>query len=121
MRDRIDELIAVYRDGLLEDTLPFWTRHCVDREHGGFHFCLDRDGSVVDTDKGVWTHGRFIWLLSTLYNTVEARDEWLELARHGVDFLRKHCFDTDGRLVRLRVAPGCRRLGRGVAGCRRPR
>ena len=98
MQKHLAELIAVYRDGLLEDTLPFWTRHCVDREHGGFLFCLDRDGSVVDTDKGVWTHGRFIWLLSTLYNTVEPRDEWLELARHGVEFLRKHCFDTDGRM-----------------------
>ena len=98
MRSRIPELIAVYRDGLLEDTLPFWIQHCVDREHGGFQFCLDRDGTVVDTDKGVWTHGRFIWLLSTLYNTVEARAEWLELARHGVEFLRRHCFDTDGRM-----------------------
>ena len=32
---RIDALLAVYRDGLLEDTLPFWIRHAVDREHGG--------------------------------------------------------------------------------------
>ena len=95
---RIDELIAVYRDGLLEDTLPFWTRHAVDREHGGFLFCLDRDGSLVDTDKGLWQHGRFTWLLATLYNTVEPRAEWLELARHGIEFLRAHAFDTDGRM-----------------------
>jgi len=96
--ERIAELIAVYRDGLLEDTLPFWTGHAVDREHGGFLFCLDRDGSVVDTDKGLWQHGRFVWLLSTLYTTVEPRAEWLELARHGVDFLRRHGFDSDGRM-----------------------
>jgi len=97
-RERRDALIAVYRDGLLEDTLPFWIRHAVDREHGGFLFCLDRDGTVVDTDKGMWQHGRFTWLLATLYNTVEERDEWLELARHGVDFLREHGFDRDGRM-----------------------
>ena len=95
--DRIEQLIGVYRDGLLQDTLPFWTRHAVDREHGGFLFCLDRDGSVVDTDKGVWQHGRFTWLLSTLFNTVEARPEWLELAEHGIRFLDR-CFDTDGRM-----------------------
>ncbi|MCA8949717.1 MAG: AGE family epimerase/isomerase [Planctomycetes bacterium] len=97
--ERLDALSATYRDGLLLDTLPFWLRHAVDREHGGFLFCLDRDGTVVDTDKGVWQHGRFTWLLATLCNTVERRAEWFELARHGVDFLRRHCFDRDGRML----------------------
>jgi N-acylglucosamine 2-epimerase len=88
----------VYRRGLLEDTLPFWIRHAVDREHGGFLFCLDRDGSLLDTDKGLWQHGRFTWLLATLHQQVEPRDEWLELARHGITFLRRHGFDDDGRM-----------------------
>jgi N-acylglucosamine 2-epimerase len=96
--DRIDELCAVYRDGLLNDTLPFWIDHSVDALHGGFMFCLDRDGTVIDTDKGMWQHGRFTWLLATLYNTVEQRDEWLELAAHGIDFIRRHGFDDDGRM-----------------------
>jgi len=94
----IDRLIAVYRDGLLEDTLPFWIEHSVDREHGGFMFCLDRDGTVIDTDKGMWQQGRFTWLLATLYDTVAKREEWLELAAHGVDFIRRHGFDADGRM-----------------------
>ena len=96
--ERIEELIACYRGGLLGDTLEFWTRHAVDREHGGFMFCLDRDGSILDTDKGMWTHGRFVWLLSTLYNTVEPRAEWLDLAAHGVEFIRRCGFDDDGRM-----------------------
>ena len=87
--ERIDELITVYRDGLLGDTIPFWVRHGVDRECGGFLTCLDRDGTVIDTDKAIWLQGRFAWLLSTLYSTVERRSEWLELARHGLDFLDK--------------------------------
>ena len=81
------ELLSIYRDGLLTDTLPFWLQHSVDREHGGFIMALDRDGSVIDTDKGVWQQGRFTWLLGELYNQVEPRDEWLELAKHGADFL----------------------------------
>ena len=93
-----DQLLAIYRDGLLGDTLPFWIEHCVDREHGGFMICLDRDGSILDTDKGMWQQCRFTWLLSTLYNTVEPREEWLELARHGVEFIRRHGFDRDGRM-----------------------
>jgi len=97
-RARLDHLAAVYRDGLLHDTMPFWIDHSVDREHGGFMFCLDRDGTVIDTDKGMWQQGRCTWMLSTLYNTVERRPEWLDLARHGIDFIRKAGFDSDGRM-----------------------
>ena len=96
---RRNELLATYRDGLLNDTLPFWINHCVDREHGGFMMSLDRDGAVIDTDKGVWQQGRFTWLLGELYNNVEPREEWLELAKHGARFLDDHCFDSsDGRM-----------------------
>ena len=96
---RIQELIRVYRDGLLQDTLPFWERHAVDREHGGFLTCLDRDGSVVDTDKGIWQQARFTWLLATLVHRVEPRESWRELAAHGIDFLRRHAFAPDGRML----------------------
>ncbi len=94
----MQQLLSVYRNGLLDDTLPFWIEHSVDREHGGFIFNLDRDGAIISPDKSVWIHGRFSWLLATLYAEVEPRPEWLELARHGIDFLRRHCFDTDGRM-----------------------
>ncbi len=97
--ERRNELIAIYRDGLLKDTLPFWIKYCVDREYGGFTMSLNRDGSIVDTDKGVWQQGRFTWLLGELYNNVEPREEWLELAKHGADFIDRHCFDPeDGRM-----------------------
>jgi N-acylglucosamine 2-epimerase len=87
-----------YRDGLLEDTIPFWLKSAIDHEHGGFTFCLDRDGSIVDTDKGIWQHGRFTWMLGTLYNRVEQRVEWLQACKHGIDFMRQHAFDEDGRM-----------------------
>lgn len=97
--DRRKRLTESYRDGLLLDTLPFWTAHSVDRDHGGFITSLDRDGTVLDTDKGVWQQGRFTWLLGELYNTVEPRSEWLQLAEHGGRFLEQHCTDrADGRM-----------------------
>ena len=96
---RKHELISVYRNGLLNDTLPFWIEHGVDREFGGIMTALDRDGTVVDTDKGVWQQGRFTWLLGELYNNVDQRSEWLEFARRGARFLDEHCFDPlDGRM-----------------------
>ena len=38
------------------------------------------------------------WMLLTLYNTVEPRPEWLAWAQGGLEFLERHCFDTDGRM-----------------------
>ena len=93
-----ETLRNVYRDGLLDDTLPFWLPRSIDREHGGFITSLARDGGILQTDKAVWFQGRFAWMLATLYNTVEQRDEWLEASRIGIDFLNAHCFDTDGRM-----------------------
>jgi N-acylglucosamine 2-epimerase len=96
--DRLAALLAVYRDGLLNDTLPFWIPRSIDRQCGGYLTALDCDGSVLQTDKPVWVHGRFAWLLATLYNTVERRAEWLDLSKHGIDFLNRYCFDSDGRM-----------------------
>jgi N-acylglucosamine 2-epimerase len=86
----------LYRRTLLEDVIPFWERHSPDREHGGYFTCLDRDGAVYDTDKFVWLQGRQVWTFSMLYNRVEARPEWLEMARLGADFLREHGMDQNG-------------------------
>ncbi len=92
-------LAASYRDGLLQDVLPFWLEHGLDWEFGGYTTCLAADGSLVDTDKSVWHQGRFAWLLSKLFNTVERNRHWLEAAKLGIDFLDRHCFDpADGRM-----------------------
>ncbi len=70
---RRDELLSCYVDGLLNDTMPFWITHSVDGIHGGFITSVDHDGTIVDTDKGVWQQGRFTWLLGELYNNIEQR------------------------------------------------
>lgn len=94
----LDRLHAFYRDQLLSDTIPFWFPRSVDEAHGGFLFMRDADGSLIDDDKAVWIQGRAVWTLSTLYNTVEKRQEWLDAARSGYEFLNRHCFDADGRM-----------------------
>ena len=97
----LDGLRDFYRTSLLDDTLPFWLPDSVDREHGGYLLMRDRDGTLLDDDKSVWFQGRFAWMLATLYNTTEPRAEWLEAAKSGVEFLKKHCFDDDGRMFFL--------------------
>jgi N-acylglucosamine 2-epimerase len=96
--ERLRDLSILYRKGLLDDVVPFWLRYAIDRECGGYLHCLDRDGSIISTDKSFWIQGRFAWLLSTLYLGVEQRPEWLEAARHGIEFIRRHAFDRDGRM-----------------------
>lgn len=78
------------RDALLDDVIPFWEKHSVDREFGGFLTCLGRDGSVYDTDKFVWLQARQVWMFSTLFNRLEKRDSWLDVARDGAKFLLRH-------------------------------
>ncbi|MBN9299448.1 MAG: AGE family epimerase/isomerase [Filimonas sp.] len=87
-----------YYNQLLQDTVPFWFPRSLDTTYGGFLFMRDADGSLIDDDKAVWIQGRATWLLSTLYNTVEQKPEWLAAAKAGYDFLNKHCFDTDGQM-----------------------
>ena len=87
---------AQYRAELLDNVLPFWLKNSRDTEGGGFFTCLNRDGSVFDTDKFIWLQGRQVWLFSMLYNEVEKRPEWLEFALHGANFLEKHGRAADG-------------------------
>ena len=87
-----------YQHQLLHDTIPFWFPRSFDHEHGGFLLMRDADGALIDDDKAVWIQGRATWLLSTLYNTIEKRTEWLEGAALGYAFLNEYCFDKDGQM-----------------------
>ncbi|MFW6171248.1 MAG: AGE family epimerase/isomerase, partial [Planctomycetota bacterium] len=50
-------------------------------------------------DKGVWQLGRAAWILGELYNNVEPRGDWLELAQNTAAFIDNHCYDpADGRM-----------------------
>ena len=86
-----------YRQELLENIIPFWMKHSIDHQHGGFFTCLDRQGQLYDDRKYVWLNGRQVWTLAKLYNTVEPREDWLGAAQQGADFLRQHVYDEQGR------------------------
>ena len=87
------KLAGKYKSELLDSVLPFWLEHSQDKQYGGYFTCLERDGSVYDTDKFIWLQGREVWLFSMLYNKVEKRPEWLECALQGAEFLKKYGHD----------------------------
>jgi N-acylglucosamine 2-epimerase len=96
--EELHQLKDFYKSQLLTDTVPFWFPRSYDPEFGGFLLMRDADGSLIDDDKAVWIQGRATWLLSTLYNTIEEKQEWLDGAKLGYDFLVKYCFDKDGQM-----------------------
>ncbi len=87
------QLAELYRSELLDRVVPFWLSKSQDNVFGGYFTCLDRDGSVYDTDKFIWLQGREVWMFAKLYNSVEPRREWLDAAVQGAEFLKRHGHD----------------------------
>ena len=85
-----------YKTELLDSILPFWMKHSLDQQNGGFFTCLDQFGHVYDTDKFIWLQGRQVWCFAYMYNNIEKKQEWLDVAKHGADFLIKHGRDEEG-------------------------
>lgn len=90
-----------YKKELLENVVPFWTKHAPDFEYGGYFHCFDRDGTIIDTNKSMWIEARAIWMFSRLFNSSiltnqPERTEWLNLAKLGADFLKKYGRDENG-------------------------
>jgi N-acylglucosamine 2-epimerase len=93
---QIEKYITLYRDNLLNDVIPFWMQHSPDKEYGGYFTCLDQEGKVFDTDKFIWLQCRQVWCFSMLYNQVEKKQEWLDLAIQGATFLKTYGRDEKG-------------------------
>lgn len=94
--DYFGPLELQYHDALFTDVLPFWIRNSIDEEYGGYFTCLDQEGKVFDTDKFIWLQCRQVWMFSMLYNRVEKRRGWLDIATIGYNFLKQNGMDEEG-------------------------
>lgn len=92
----IPDYAKIYRENLLSDVVPFWLKNSKDKECGGYYTCLDFKGNVYDTDKFIWLQCRQVWCFAMLYNQVEKKQEWLNFAIHGAEFLIKNGRDKEG-------------------------
>jgi len=97
--ERVKELYELYKQDLFGNVLPFWTKHSIDYKYGGYHHYLDRDGTLLSTDKSGILNGRQLWTYAYLYNNFGRKKEWLDLAKVGYDFFVKHFIDQDGRIL----------------------
>ena len=87
-----------FKDELLNSCVPFWLNNAVDKEYGGIINCVDRFGKVYSTDKSVWMQGRCAWTFSYIYNNIEKKSEYLDIAKSCIEFATKYCIDSDGRM-----------------------
>ena len=85
-----------YRAELFDRALPFWDRHGIDHERGGFMCALDYDGAAVHTDKFHWYQGRGIWVYSFLHNHFGEDGRFLEIAEKARDFWLRFGRREDG-------------------------
>lgn len=81
---------------LLNGIMPFWEKRTKDVECGGYFTCFDRTGNLTDSNKYIWFQGRQIWMFSALYNKFQDT-KWLDLAKHGRDFVVEHAYAGNGR------------------------
>ena len=93
---RLNTRLNIYEVELYEHVIPFWLKHAVDDEYGGLLTCLADDGSLLSTDKYMWSQLRAIWVFSALYNNLEPRQEWLDVAHKIFRFVEKYGRDMNG-------------------------
>jgi N-acylglucosamine 2-epimerase len=87
-----------HRHYLFEEYIPFWDRHGIDHELGGFTCTLDHDGTLLDDSKNMWYQGRGLWTYATLYRHF-GHEGTLTTARGTYDFLLRHGRDAQGDWV----------------------
>ena len=92
---KIVSFSKLYLDELTQEVVPFWKKHSIDSEYGGFYTCINSHHEVYDTDKFLWLQARQVWTFATLYDRLEKKKIWFEIAQFGCDFLEKFGHDGD--------------------------
>ncbi|HCU37587.1 MAG TPA: hypothetical protein DGT21_19790 [Armatimonadetes bacterium] len=94
---------------LLDNSIPWWMEHAIDRDNGGVCTFIEDDGTVLSTDKYMWSQLRALYTWSALCNRIEPRAEWLDVASSIYEFVQRaergpggewaYVVDKDGRII----------------------
>ncbi len=89
-----EQMVAEVRNHLVNDIIPFW-KALRDNEYGGYYGFMDYDLQVdKEAVKGCILNSRITWFFANAYMVL--KDETLlDEARHGFDFMVKHCLDQE--------------------------
>ncbi|MBI4672055.1 MAG: AGE family epimerase/isomerase [Chloroflexi bacterium] len=103
-------MLTQYRAELLDRVVPFWMKYGIDWKNGGINTCLADDGKVLSQDKYVWSQLRAVWTFSALYNKIEPRQEWLDVAAHIFNFIKRWGRNEKGEWLFCLAPDGTPRL-----------
>jgi N-acylglucosamine 2-epimerase len=92
------KLKKYYSSILFDNIVPWWEKHSLDYEEGGYFTRLERDGKPYSGDKDVWMTGREIWMFSHLYNNFKNEARWQKIAKHGLEFLLRYAFSQESKM-----------------------
>ncbi len=94
-RDAVSTLLTKIEAELRSNILPFWMRHGVDEEFGGFHGRISND-LVIDglAEKGLILNARILWTFSRVYE-VYGEQQFLDIARRAYEYIGKHFRDAE--------------------------
>jgi N-acylglucosamine 2-epimerase len=84
-----------YEQELLQNVIPFWEKYSIDSKYGGYIDSIDRDGSMIDSDKWMWMNFRKVYMWATL-GELYKNNTWIQYAKQGWDFLTTHGKDENG-------------------------
>ena len=80
-------LYRQYNDTLVNQVLPYWIKFSVDQS-GAINNCLSESGDIISKDRYIWSQGRALWTFSAMYNRIEAKSEYLDIANGLFRYLK---------------------------------
>lgn len=92
--DRLAVMRDEIKNELLNDIIPFW-KNLRDDEMGGYYGWLSYDLALdKKSEKGCILNSRITWFFANAY-TLLKDESLLKEAKHGYEFLIKHCVDKE--------------------------
>ena len=106
-RERLSKILSQVDADLTKNVLPFWTKHTLDAEHGGFHTAVDYDGKPISPpgEKLVIMQARMVWTLAAAHEHGIRDQGYLEQAKNGAEFLINKMWDDEQGGFHMTVHP----------------
>ncbi|MBQ4631349.1 MAG: AGE family epimerase/isomerase [Clostridia bacterium] len=96
MKTKFREYYKQYLNTLENEVMPFWLKNAIDAS-GAINNCIDEDGTVLSKERYIWSQGRALWTFSALYNRIEKKQEYLDVATGLFNYLLKTGRDENGK------------------------